>query len=111
MNILKAADVGATHILVVSTDEHKDMFEDIGYDLWLETKSQEFRDNYKMSEEKIAQTVLPDSVKVLKVSPSRKLPVRLLDNDMDRLRETIKNGYEDCLKHGALQQFLSEMHF
>lgn len=106
LNILKALEIGATHILVVATDEHENMFEEIGYDLWLDSKSDEFRSNHKKLEEIIASTVLPESIKFLKIAPKEKLPVKVLDNGQDHLRESIKLGYHDCKNDPQIKQFI-----
>lgn len=109
LNILKAAQMGATHILVISTDSQHKLFEAIGYDLWLDTRGKTFRTNQQKLERKIAKIKLPKRISLFMAVPEEKLAVGSLDNNQDDLRAAIQAGYTECKNSEGLRAFLGSL--
>jgi predicted patatin/cPLA2 family phospholipase len=107
LNIIKAIELGAKKIIVVSTNEHAAIFEKLGYDLWVDARSDIFKKNHRALSKKISRFKIPKDIEIIKVSPSGKSIPRGLENDKNKLCHSIELGYKDCANNAQIASMLN----
>ena len=104
LNIEKAKKLGASKILVLDSHFGKSMLAEDGYDLWLESKSKVFKDNYFAELNRLKNTDIDPGIFYLR--PKSQLEITSLNNDSKLLRATVDLGYEDTINNKGLEVFL-----
>jgi predicted patatin/cPLA2 family phospholipase len=104
-NVKKAAELGATHILVIKSN-NPGFVTRIGYKVWLNTRSKLFQKNYFEQQNEVKK--IPKNLKVLILQPNESLKIGGLDNSHELLCEAVDLGYNDCIRNKELKIFLND---
>lgn len=105
LNIKKAIDLGANKIIVINT-ECLPSFGRRLFDIWLFLKSKVFKYNYNHEIQLQQHLKLPDNIRIIHLSPKKKMKAGLLDNNKKDLKDTFNQGYNETLKNKELRNFL-----
>lgn len=107
MNFLKAVDMGATKVIVI-TKGGSGKFWKQGFKLWFSTKSRRFRENYSRIMEREKNLSIPKNVKLIVLKPDEKINLPNLSRDVKRLNLAMQQGYDFIAGSVKLKNFLSE---
>jgi len=107
LDIEKAVELNATHILVISNDKSGDS-DNFIYSLWLKTQNRKFQKNYFNLERLCQSQAKYPNTNILHFSSRRKIPASLLDGNQKHLRQSIELGYENCKTSKRVADFLTD---
>ena len=104
-HIQKAIDFGADKILIINSISYKKKgLDNFFFSLWL--SSQKFRKQYYEMEKKLSDAGMPKNVKIFTITPKSKLKITTLNNNINLLRQTIEQGYQETISNNDLKLFL-----
>jgi|SRR3989338_8840374 len=107
-NLLRAVEQGAEKVIIIDNDP-VNLLNQFLFNLWLLSRNREFRENYGRNIRASKSFKFPSGIEYVLLSPQRKLSVGSLDNNSERLRETINQGYRETASNRQLQSFLSRI--
>jgi len=104
-HIQKAIDFGANKILIINNiSYHKKGLDNFFFSLWM--FFQKFKKQYYKNEKKLSDVNIPKNVKVFTIAPKSKIKITTLNNNIDLLRQTIEQGYQETISNNDLKLFL-----
>lgn len=107
IHILKALELGASHILVIDTKGFNSI-NGLVCRLWLLFKSRQFKKNYYQQQLRAQNIAIPEQVKLFKIYPLKKPVVGPVTNQPAKLRQTYDQGYQECRDNRDLKDFLND---
>jgi predicted patatin/cPLA2 family phospholipase len=105
--IQKACELGATHIITVSSNTPSPAWVK-SFQFWLGTRNSRFKENYRDQEEKTANFKPDKNIKIISLAPKEALDTGAIRNDKATLDRLIAMGYEDCRNSVELKAFLDQ---
>ncbi|NOR85564.1 hypothetical protein GQ473_05600 [archaeon] len=104
-HIQKAIDFGANKILIINNISHqKSGLNNFFFYIWM--FFQKCKKNYYQTEKKLSNYKIPRNVKLFILCPKSKIRISTLNNNIDLLRQTIDQGYQDTISNNKLKSFL-----
>jgi predicted patatin/cPLA2 family phospholipase len=107
LHILKAIEMGATHIIVIDSNNHK-WFGKAVFNVWMFFRGEIFKKNYSLLKQKSKEQIDDNNVTLLMVQPEDKLKVNTWKHSKKVLEGAINLGYQECKKHKELKKFLKD---
>lgn len=105
LNILKAIEMGATHIIVIDSNNYSKRGRPI-FNVWKFFRSKKFKKNYKIFWEKAKEKIEYGGIKMITIKPEKKLMVGTWSFSENLLKEAVDLGYKDCKNNKELKEFL-----
>lgn len=104
-HIEKAIDFGANKILIINNISYqKKGLDNFLFSFWM--FFQKCKKQYYNNEKKISYYQIPKNVKTFTIAPKSKLKITTLNNNIDLLRQTIDQGYQETISNNELRTFL-----
>jgi predicted patatin/cPLA2 family phospholipase len=104
-HIQKAIDLGANKILIINNISYqKKGLDNLFFSLWI--FFQKCKKQYYEIEKKSSNHQIPEDVKIFTIAPKSKLKITTLNNNIDLLRQTIDQGYQETISNNKLKSFL-----
>lgn len=104
-HIQKAIDLGANKILMIKNISYKkEWLNNFFFSFWM--SFQKCRKEYYKNEKKLLTYQKPKDVKVFTIAPESKIKITTLNNNIDLLRQTIEQGYQETISNNNLKLFL-----
>ena len=104
--IRQAIIEGATRIIAID-NMFSESISRIGFNIWLKTRSNQFKANHQKTLFQNKNLVIPENVKMIFIKPTKKLKAKTASINQAILKEAIKQGYSDTVQNHELEKFLS----